>query len=84
MDLIKMISVGKQGKCSRCGQEKVIVYNRVDAYSHQETNYCKACFEFEYATVTRADYQDTELNINELHSTNKINGSTKGERYGNI
>jgi transcription elongation factor Elf1 len=51
MDMIKLTSVGKQGKCSRCGQEKIIVYNRVDPYSHQETNYCKVCFEFEYATV---------------------------------
>ena len=46
-----MTSVGKQGKCSRCGQEKIIVYNRVDRYSHQETNYCKGFFEFEYSTV---------------------------------
>ena len=51
MDLIKTTSVGKHGKCSGCGQEKIIVYNRVDPYSQQETNYCKTCFEFEYATV---------------------------------
>jgi hypothetical protein len=49
--MIKMTSVGKQGKCSRCGQEKIIVYNRVDPYSQQETNYCKECFDFEYAIV---------------------------------
>ena len=46
-----MTSVGKQGNCSRCGQEKIIMYNRIDPYSQQETNYCKECFDFEYTTV---------------------------------
>jgi hypothetical protein len=45
---------------------------------------CRGVFSVCSGSVARADYQDTELNINELHSTNKINGSTKGERHGNI
>ena len=46
-----MTSVGNRENVVPCGQEKIIVYNRVEPYSYQETNYCKACFEFEYATV---------------------------------
>ncbi len=43
-----MSKVRKEEKCSRCGQQKTIVYQGTDPHSHQEVIYCKECFESVY------------------------------------
>ena len=85
MDLIKMTSVGKQGKCSRCGQEKIIVYNRVDPYSYQETNYCKACVSVDNATLSMVEKEFGDLEEGNItHGTVKVlaAGAVLKPQYG--